>query len=122
MDMSDTLQTLFLVCLVSAAAPLVTTLVGGHLPQVVLLLVGGVLIGPEVLGIAEPELVELIAEVGLGFLFLIAGYEVEPSCCANRWRSARTAPGPSRSSSPSSSWAASTLPASWTPTSRSRSR
>ena len=78
MDTTATLQTLLLVCLVSAAAPLLTTMVGGHVPQVVLLLVGGVLIGPQVLGIAEPELVQLIAEVGLGFLFLIAGYEVEP--------------------------------------------
>jgi Kef-type K+ transport system membrane component KefB len=44
---------------------------------VVILIVGGILIGPEVLGWAEPGGIELISNVGLGFLFLLAGYELE---------------------------------------------
>jgi Kef-type K+ transport system membrane component KefB len=48
-----------------------------RVPQVVALLAGGVLIGPEVLGLGAPGDVRLLAEVGLGFVFLLAGYEVD---------------------------------------------
>ena len=48
-----------------------------RVPQVVVLIVGGILVGPEVLGWAEPDSIELLANVGLGFLFLLAGYELE---------------------------------------------
>ncbi len=47
------------------------------MPQVVILIVGGILIGPQVSGWADPDALELIANVGLGFLFLLAGYELE---------------------------------------------
>ena len=43
----------------------------------VILIFGGILIGPEVLGWADPESIELVSNVGLGFLFLLAGYELE---------------------------------------------
>jgi Kef-type K+ transport system membrane component KefB len=46
-------------------------------PQVVLLLVGGILIGPDVLGLSSPGGVQVLADVGLGFVFLLAGYEVD---------------------------------------------
>jgi len=66
------------VSIVSAAAPFVCALLARfRVPQVVVLIVGGVLIGPEVFGFAEPQAVELVANVGLGFLFLLAGYELE---------------------------------------------
>ncbi|SFL14247.1 hypothetical protein [Geodermatophilus ruber] len=39
-------------------------------PQVVLLLAGGVLIGPHVLDLGRPEDVQVLADVGLG---LVAG-------------------------------------------------
>jgi Kef-type K+ transport system membrane component KefB len=48
------------------------------LPEVVLLLVAGVLTGHTVLGLASSdEAIELLHELGLGMLFLLAGYEVE---------------------------------------------
>jgi Kef-type K+ transport system membrane component KefB len=48
------------------------------LPEVVLLLVAGVLTGPNVLGLASSdEAIELLHELGPGMLFLLAGYEVE---------------------------------------------
>jgi Kef-type K+ transport system membrane component KefB len=72
------LQSLMIVSVVSAAAPFVTAFLGRlRIPQVVVLIVGGVLIGPEAAGLAEPEEIELFANVGLGFLFLLAGYEIE---------------------------------------------
>lgn len=76
--MPDPLTSLFVVMVVAAAAPIVTRLLPEAVPQVLVLLVGGVLIGPEVLGWAERPDIELIAQVGLGFLFLLAGYELPP--------------------------------------------
>jgi Kef-type K+ transport system membrane component KefB len=43
----------------------------------VVLLAGGVLIGPEVLDWASRPAIDLLANVGLGFLFLLAGYELD---------------------------------------------
>ena len=42
------------------------------------LIIGGVIIGPHVLGFADSGDIELVAGLGLGFLFLLAGYELEP--------------------------------------------
>ena len=48
-------------------------------PEVVLLLVLGVLIGPNVLDLAvnTDEAIDVLRELGLGMLFLLAGYEIE---------------------------------------------
>ena len=43
----------------------------------VILIVGGMLIGPELLGWVDPANLVLLSNVGLGFLFLLAGYELE---------------------------------------------
>jgi Kef-type K+ transport system membrane component KefB len=77
--MDDTgLRALLIVSIVSAAAPFACALLSRfRVPQVVVLIVGGVLIGPEVAGLAEKNSIELVANVGLGFLFLLAGYELE---------------------------------------------
>ena len=78
MDVESGLDTLLVVAIVSALAPFVASVFDRiMLPQVVVLIVGGVLVGPAVLGWAEPDSVELLANVGLGFLFLLAGYELE---------------------------------------------
>src|SRR3954470_4838448 len=80
MDVQQGLNTLLVVACVSALAPFVASMFASiHLPQVVVLIVGGVLVGPAVLGWAAPNSVELLADVGLGFLFLLAGYELELS-------------------------------------------
>jgi len=77
-DLESGLQALLVVSIVSAAAPFVCALLARfRLPQVVVLIVGGVLVGPEVAGLAKPADIELVANVGLGFLFLLAGYELE---------------------------------------------
>src|SRR3954465_8198769 len=46
-------------------------------PQVVLLLAGGMLLGPDVLAVGSARDVQVLADVGLGFVFLLAGYEVD---------------------------------------------
>ena len=79
MDLARGLDTLLYAAVVAALAPvLVALLPGPRIPQVVVLLAGGVLIGPEALGRADRAEIDLLANVGLGFLFLLAGYELNP--------------------------------------------
>jgi Kef-type K+ transport system membrane component KefB len=78
MDLARGLETLLVVAVVAALAPvLVALLPGPRIPQVVVLLAGGVLVGPQVLGWADRTSIDLLANVGLGFLFLLAGYELD---------------------------------------------
>ncbi|HET9006691.1 MAG TPA: cation:proton antiporter, partial [Actinomycetes bacterium] len=78
MDLARGLETLLVAAVVAALAPvLVALLPGPRIPQVVVLLAGGVLIGPQVLGWADRPSIDLLANVGLGFLFLMAGYELD---------------------------------------------
>jgi Kef-type K+ transport system membrane component KefB len=73
------LDTLLAVVLIAGIAPAaVAVLPGPRIPQVVVLIFGGVLIGPQVLGIGKPADISLLSDIGLGFLFLLAGYELEP--------------------------------------------
>jgi Kef-type K+ transport system membrane component KefB len=67
---------------VSAAA--IAALVGGLagrrvlVPVVAVEIVLGILIGPEVLGLAKPdEFLDFFASLGLGMLFFFAGYEID---------------------------------------------
>ena len=85
MDLNQGLNDLVAVALVAALAPLlVAALPGPRIPQVVILLLGGVLIGPHVLGAAETSNIKLLANIGLGFLFLLAGYEFDPQLLRQR--------------------------------------
>ncbi len=85
MDLNRGLEDLLAVALVAALTPLVVaTVPGPRIPQVVIFLFGGVLIGPHVLGFAETSNIQLLANIGLGFLFLLAGYELDPGCSGGR--------------------------------------
>jgi Kef-type K+ transport system membrane component KefB len=81
MQLPEGLDSLFVIVLVSAVVPLIVSIVPGRrVPEVVLLLVFGVVVGPNVLDLAHTDsAVLLIANVGLGFLFFIAGYELDLS-------------------------------------------
>jgi Kef-type K+ transport system membrane component KefB len=84
-DLNQGLVDLVAVALVAALAPLVVALLPGpRIPQVVILLLGGVLIGPHVLGLAETSNIQLLSNIGLGFLFLLAGYELDPQLLRQR--------------------------------------
>jgi Kef-type K+ transport system membrane component KefB len=84
-DLTQGLNDLVAVALVAALAPLVVAVLPGpRIPQVVILLLGGVLIGPHVLGLAETSSIRLLANIGLGFLFLLAGYELDPQLLRQR--------------------------------------
>ena len=78
MDLLTGLETLFVVAAVSAASPIIAVLLPGQrIPQLILLILGGVIIGPQVLGLGVTLEIELIANVGLGLVFLLAGFEID---------------------------------------------
>jgi Kef-type K+ transport system membrane component KefB len=74
-----TVTSLFWISLVAVAAPLLAGLVPRRLvSEVVLLLALGIVIGPYGLELATIDApVDLLRELGLAFLFLLAGFEVE---------------------------------------------
>ena len=77
-DLGLGLTSLFIVTLVAAITPVIVGLLGGmRIPQVVVLIIGGVVVGPQVLNLADPGSIVLLSNVGLGFLFLLAGYELD---------------------------------------------
>jgi Kef-type K+ transport system membrane component KefB len=57
---------------------------GPRIPQIVVLILGGVLIGPEGLALGDPESIDLFGNVGLGLVFLLAGYELDPGVFRER--------------------------------------
>ncbi|RAD71330.1 cation:proton antiporter, partial [Burkholderia multivorans] len=66
-------------------SPLLARLTRGWVPDTVWLLLGGLLIGPSVLGLAHPsESLGLLSEIGLGLLFLLAGFEIDPQAMKSR--------------------------------------
>jgi Kef-type K+ transport system membrane component KefB len=77
-DLSTTINTLLVIAVVAAAAPLLLALLPWlRVPQVVILIAGGIVIGPEVLDLGSPASVQVLSDLGLGFVFLLAGYEVD---------------------------------------------
>jgi Kef-type K+ transport system membrane component KefB len=65
---------------VGAIAALVAGLIGPRLtiPVVVLEIVLGIVVGPELLGLADPDqFLEFFSSLGLGMLFFFAGYEID---------------------------------------------
>ena len=74
-------QTSFLVIVaISALAGTATAIAGkrAFIPVIVLEIILGILVGPQVLGLAhEDSFIEFFAELGLGMLFFFAGYEID---------------------------------------------
>jgi Kef-type K+ transport system membrane component KefB len=75
------LQALVIIGAVAVLAPIVVDLPARlRLPIVVAELGLGILIGPDVLGIVEPDAtIDFFSDLGLAFLFLLAGLEIELS-------------------------------------------
>ncbi|MEI6361577.1 MAG: cation:proton antiporter [Actinomycetes bacterium] len=87
--MSD-FGSLLVIIAIAAATPLIVGLFRIKVAEVVLLLAGGVIFGPHVLGwINVDDSIKLLSELGLGMLFFLAGMELEPR--AVRGRSGRLA-------------------------------
>lgn len=70
----------FWIALFAMLAPTAARLSRGYVPDVVFLLVFGMVLGPNALGWAgSAGGVDLLSELGLGMLFLLAGYELDPA-------------------------------------------
>ncbi len=74
----DNLASVWWIALVAFLAPVLALVTRRRVPDVVWLLVFGTVIGPHALGLASATApVEFLRELGLGFLFLLAGLEVD---------------------------------------------
>ncbi|QOR71062.1 cation:proton antiporter [Ruania alkalisoli] len=77
--MEIALVSLFWIMLAAVLAPVIASAIPRRaVPEVVLLIGAGIVLGPQVLDLAgTAHGVELVRELGLGMLFLLAGYEIE---------------------------------------------
>jgi Kef-type K+ transport system membrane component KefB len=73
-------ETLLVVLAVAALAPVLADLPAHvRVPVVVTEIVAGIIVGPQVLDLAQPdELLDALADLGLAFLFFMAGMEIDP--------------------------------------------
>ena len=78
--MTQELVSLTIIMAVAAVSPIVAQLIPGKfIPQTVLLLAAGAVLGPYGFGVIEVnDAVKLLSELGMAFLFLLAGYEIDP--------------------------------------------
>ena len=80
--MTTDLISLFVIVLVAAVCPLIAKLIPNKLiPETVFLIIAGALLGPNMAGAIQlTDSVDLLSDLGLAFLFLLAGYEIDPKC------------------------------------------
>lgn len=71
---------LAVIALVAVLAPIIVRLIPGKVvPETVILIFAGAVLGPYMLGIIEvDDVTSFLSELGLAFLFLLAGYEIDP--------------------------------------------
>lgn len=84
--MTVDLISLAIIALVAAACPIVAKLIPNKLvPETVFLLIAGAFLGPNLAGaIVLTDAVGLLSDLGLAFLFLLAGYEINPKSLTGR--------------------------------------
>jgi Kef-type K+ transport system membrane component KefB len=92
-SLQQSLIDLAIVSLLAALAPIVSGLLARRVPQVVILLVGGILIGPQVLGWADPAGLKLVSNVGLGFLSCWRAMNSSSGCSASGLDGWHSSPG-----------------------------
>jgi Kef-type K+ transport system membrane component KefB len=74
----DTFSTLAIIAIVAVVAPLISEWTKGRVPGVVLELLLGIIVGPQVLALARvTPVVDGLSGIGLTFLFFMAGYEID---------------------------------------------
>ena len=77
---------LAVIAVVAAVVPLVANRIPNKLvPEAVLLLIAGAVLGPYALNIVGvTDSVHLLSDLGMAFLFLLAGYEIDPKNLTGR--------------------------------------
>jgi Kef-type K+ transport system membrane component KefB len=73
-------ESFLVIVTVAALAALLAAVVGSRiaLPVVVIEIVAGIVVGPELLDLAQPDdFIDFFSSLGLGMLFFFAGYEID---------------------------------------------
>lgn len=77
---------LAIIAAIAAVCPVIAQAIPRRpIPETVFLIVAGAVLGPNLVGViwlTEP--IELLSELGLAFLFLLAGYEIDPKSITGR--------------------------------------
>lgn len=83
--METELISLAVIALLACITPLLARAIPHkRIPETVFLLFAGVICGPHLLGwIQVGDAISLLSDLGLGFLFLLAGYEIDPKNLSN---------------------------------------
>lgn len=79
--MASEFVSLAVITVVAAAVPLIARLIPRQIiPETVLLILFGAILGPHMLGVIQSgsEAVSILKELGCSFLFLLAGFEIDP--------------------------------------------
>ena len=78
--MTSELVSLAVITVVAVLAPILARLIPGRaVPETVLLILAGALLGPNLAGVISlSEASSLLSDLGLAFLFLLAGFEIDP--------------------------------------------
>lgn len=85
-DIQRELTSLVVIMGIAALAPLILGLLRIKIAEVVLLLFGGMILGPSFLGwIQIDPSIDLVAQLGLGFLFFFAGLELDPAAIRGKF-------------------------------------
>lgn len=81
----ENLFSIWWIILAAMLAPIFALITRKYIPDVIWLLVFGIIIGPHLLGVAKTtESVEILREIGMGFLFMLAGFEVNTADMKSR--------------------------------------
>ncbi|MDO4443181.1 MAG: cation:proton antiporter [Slackia sp.] len=84
--MTHDFVSLAIIAIVAALAPVIANLIPRKpIPETVLLLAGGAVLGPFMANVIWPdESVMLLSDLGCAMLFLLAGYEIDPRSVTGR--------------------------------------
>lgn len=81
----ENLFSLWWIILSAVLAPICALITRRYIPDVIWLLIFGIMIGPYMLSLSKfTESIEILRELGMGFLFLLAGFEVNTSDMRNK--------------------------------------
>ncbi|NDZ93993.1 cation:proton antiporter [Streptomyces sp. SID6673] len=78
------IESLFWIAAAAVVSPLISRVTRGYVPDAVVLLIAGMVVGPNMLGWADNDSVAILSQMGLGLLFLLAGYELDPQLLSGK--------------------------------------
>ena len=85
--MKTVFVSLTIIAVISASVPVIAHLIPRNIiPETVLLIAAGALLGPNMANVirADNTAILLLSDLGCAFLFLLAGYEIDPKSVAGR--------------------------------------